>query len=438
MRILSVSDPAAEASRLRKASAIPDSLFADAMAIMKDVAQHGDQAVLDYTAKFDGVRPGSLLVSKQEIRQAYSQVTKEQVKAVKLMKQKLLKSELAVFRRLKGIAVSSEGVKIDKVVRPVASVGCYIPGGKARYPSTVVMCAVPAKVAGVKRVVAASPPRKDGTIDPLTLVAADVCGVDEFYKMGGAQGIAALAYGTQSIKPVSKIVGPGGMFVTAAKLIASGSVSTDMVAGPTELLIYADASADPRLVAVDLISQAEHSSDTICGLVTSSEKLARQVQEQVLSMVERITRADIVKSSLGNNGFVAICKNENACIDFVNEFAPEHLEIISRNAESVAKKVHSAGLVLIGQYAPSSASDYLLGSNHVLPTLGFGKSRASLSVLDFVKIVNKVRVTRAGLARVDRAVKEMTSAEGLLNHYEAVRARHEKNEGEEEDEEDEE
>jgi histidinol dehydrogenase len=423
MKIINVADPAAEAARLRKANAMPESLFADAMSIMKDVAEHGDQAALDYTAKFDSVRLDSLLVSKQETKQAYGQVTKEQVKAVRLMKERLEKSELAVLKRLKGISVSSGGVRIDRTIKPVASVGCYIPGGKARYPSTVVMCSVPAKVAGVKRVVAISPPRKDGTIDPLTLVAADICRVDEFYKAGGAQGIAALAYGTQSIKPVSKIVGPGGMFVTAAKLIASGSVSTDMVAGPTELLIYADATANPRFVAADLISQAEHSTDTVCGLVTTSERLAAQVQEQVQSMAEKITRSDIVKSSLDNNGFVAVCKNEGACIDFANEFAPEHLEIISKNADSIAKKIDSAGLVLVGQYAPSSASDYSLGSNHVLPTLGFGKSRASLSVLDFVKMVNKVRVTKAGLAKVDRAVMEMAAAEGLLNHYEAVRAR---------------
>ena len=423
MRILSVADPAAEAARLRKASVIPESLFADAMTIMKDVAEYGDKAVVDYTAKFDGVRTDSILVSKQEIRQAYSHVTKEQIKAVRLMKERLAKSELAVISRLKGMAVSSDGVRIDRMIKPVASVGCYIPGGKARYPSTVVMCAVPAKVAGIRRIVAISPPRKDGTIDPLTLVAADICGVNEFYKAGGAQGIGALAYGTQSMKPVSKIVGPGGMFVTAAKLIASGSVSTDMVAGPTELLIYADAKADPRLIAVDLISQAEHSTDTVCGLVTTSRKLASQVQQNVQFMIEKISRSDIVKSSLEKNGFIAVCRNEEACVDFVNEFAPEHLEIMSSNAESIAKKVDSAGLVLIGQYAPSSASDYTLGSNHVLPTLGFGKSRASLSVLDFVKIVNKVRVTKAGLAKVDRSVKEMASAEGLLNHYEAVRAR---------------
>jgi histidinol dehydrogenase len=189
------------------------------------------------------------------------------------------------------------------------------------------------------------------------------------------------------------------------------------------LLIYADASADPRLVAVDLISQAEHSPDTVCGLVTASEKLAAQVQEQVGRMSEGIARSEIVKKSLAENGFVAICKDEKACAEFANEFAPEHLEVMGKRADAFARRIESAGLVLIGPDAPSSASDYCLGSNHVLPTLGFGKSRASLSVLDFVKLVNRVKVSKAGLARVSGAVKEMATAEGLPNHYEAVRAR---------------
>ena len=423
MKIISVADPATEASQLRKVTTIQDSLLEDTKIIMKDVAEYGDHAVLSYTSKFDGAKLDSLLISEQEIKRAYAQVTKDQINAVKLMKERLVKSELAILRRLKGITVSSDGVRIDRMVKPVTSVGCYVPGGRARYPSTVVMCAVPAMVAGVKRIVAISPPRSDGTIDPLTLVAADICRVDEFYKVGGAQGIAALTYGTQSIKPVSKIVGPGGMFVTAAKLVASSKVSTDMVAGPTELLIYADATADPQLIAVDLISQAEHSTDTLCGLVTTSEKLASEVQKQVESIAKKITRLEIAKKSLENNGFVAVCNNEISCIEFVNEFAPEHLEIMSKNPDTIARKIDSAGLVLIGRYTPSSASDYSLGSNHVLPTLGFGKSRASLSVLDFVKIVNKVKVSKSGLAKVDRSIREMTFAEGLLNHYEAVKAR---------------
>jgi histidinol dehydrogenase len=423
MKIIHVDDPHREAAQFRKANTIQESLLEDAKAIMRNVAEHGDHAVLNYTSKFDGARLDSLRISEQEMKQAYAQVTKDQIIAIKLMKQRLVKSELAILKRLKRIIVSSDGVRIYRMVKPVASVGCYIPGGSARYPSTVVMCAVPAKVASVKRIVALSPPRRDGTIDPLTLVAADICRVDEFYKVGGAQGIAAIAYGTQSIRPVSKIVGPGGMFVTAAKLVASATVSTDMVAGPTELLIYADATADSQLIAVDLISQAEHSTDTICGLVTTSDKLASEVKMQVESIIKNITRLDIAKKSLENNGFVVVCRDESSCIEFVNEFAPEHLEIMCKYADAVAQKIDSAGLVLIGQYAPSSASDYSLGSNHVLPTLGFGKSRASLSVLDFIKIVNKVKVNKLGLAKVDRSLREITSAEGLLNHYEAVKAR---------------
>ena len=423
MKIINVSQPAAQAAYLRKSTTIPDSLMENTKSIMKSVRECGDSAIFDYTLKFDGVRLESLKVNEQEIKQAFQQVTKEQVKAIKMMKDRLAKCEMAVLRRLNRIVISSKDIRIERTLRPVASVGCYIPGGKARYPSTVVMCVVPAKIAGVKRIVAISPPMKDGSIDPLTLVAADICGVDEFYKTGGAQGIAALAYGTQSIKQVSKIVGPGGMYVTAAKLAASSNVSIDMVAGPTELLILADKTADPRLVAIDLISQAEHSNDTICGLVTTSAKLASQVQAEVETIAQNIARSETVKSSLKENGFIAICENENDCIGFVNEFAPEHLEIMCKNDDTVSKKIDAAGLVLIGRYAPSSATDYCIGSNHVLPTLGFGKSRASLSILDFIKMVNKVKVTREGLKQVDRAINEMASAEGLLNHYEAIKAR---------------
>jgi len=426
MKIIHVADPSSEAAELRKTTVIQDSLLENAKAIMRDVKEYGDDAVFSYTSKFDGAKLDSLRVSEQELKQAYAEVTKDQIVAIKLMKQRLVKSELAILKRLKGIVVllsSYDGVRIDRMIKPVTSVGCYIPGGKARYPSTVVMCAVPAKIASVKRIVALSPPRGDGTVDPLTLVAADICGVDEFYKVGGAQGIAALAYGTKSIRPVSKIVGPGGMFVTAAKLVASANVSTDMVAGPTELLVYADADADSQLVAVDLISQAEHSIDTVCGLVTTSNKLASEVQKQVHFTVTKITRSDIVKRSLENNGFIAICRNESDCIEFINEFAPEHLEIMCKHADNIVKKIDSAGLVLVGRFTPSSASDYSLGSNHVLATLGFGKSRASLSVLDFIKVVNKVKINRSGLTKVDRSIREITLAEGLLNHYEAVKAR---------------
>jgi histidinol dehydrogenase len=423
MKVIDVADPAAEAAGLRKSAAIPEEMVQSAGEIMKGVARGGDSALLAYAEKFDGARPEALRVTKQEIANAYSDVTAAQTRTIGLMRQRLEKSERALLKRLKRVVLSFDGVRIERQVIPISSVGCYVPGGKARYPSTLVMCAVPAKVAGVERIVAISPTRKDGTVDPLTIVTADICGVNEFYKVGGAHGIAALTHGTESIKPVSKIVGPGGMYVTAAKLIASRSVSTDMVAGPTELLVYADSAADPRLVASDLVSQAEHSTDTICGLVTSSQSLANDVQRNVAAIVEKIERSDIVKSSLEKNGFIAICKRESDCVEFANEFAPEHIEIITRNADTAAKKIRTAGLVLVGPMTPSSASDYCLGSNHVLPTLGFGKSRASLSVLDFVKVVNKVKVSKAGLTKAAGPIREIASAEGLPNHYEAVKAR---------------
>ena len=423
MKVINVADPAAEAAGLRKSSAISDALIQSASEIMKGVAVGGDPALLAYAEKFDGAKPEALRVTRQEVDQAYRDISIEQAKTIRLMKERLEKSERALLKRLRGLVLTFEGVKIERQIIPVSSVGCYVPGGKARYPSTLVMCAVPAKVAGVKRIVAISPTRKDGTVDPLTIATADICGVNEFYKIGGAHGIAALAYGTQSIKPVSKIVGPGGLYVTAAKLVASKMVSTDMVAGPTELLVYADSSADPRIVAADLVSQAEHSTDTICGLVTSSQSLANEVQSLLNSIVEKIERSDIVKSSLGQNGFIAICLRESACIEFANEFAPEHIEVITKNPDASAKKIRTAGLVLVGPMTPSSASDYCLGSNHVLPTLGFGKSRASLSVLDFVKVVNKVKLTKEGLIKVAGPIREIAIAEGLPNHYEAVRAR---------------
>lgn len=395
---------------------------------MDDVAKYGDSALFDYTEKFDGVRLNSLKVTDEEIKKAYNKVTTEQVHSIKIMKERLIMGEKVLLKRLRGIVMSSRGVRVQRIVRPVSSVGCYIPGGKARYPSTMVMCAIPAKVAGVKRVVALSPPLRDGTVDPLTLVAADICDVDEFYKVGGAHGIMALAFGTPTISKVSKIVGPGGIFVTIAKILASSKVSIDMIAGPTELLIYADSKADPKLIAFDLISQSEHSYDTLCGLVTTSKEFAVQVTDTLQSILEKSTikRADIVKRSLEENGFIAVCQNESAAVEFINELAPEHLEIIATNARTISKNIISAGLVLIGKYTPSSASDYCLGSNHVLPTSGFSKSRASLSVLDFVKIVNTIQATKQGLKKVEPIVKQISMAEGLTNHYEAIRERFKK------------
>src|SRR6267143_1354857 len=363
--------------------------------IILDVKKRKDKAIKEYEKKFTGAKLKSIKVSQSEIKNAYSKVTKEQIAAIKL----------------------------DKDFVPLESVGCYIPGGRARYPSTVVMSVIPAKVAGVKKIIGVSPPNKNGMIDPLTLVAGDICGIDEFYKTGGAQAIAALAYGTESIPKVDKIVGPGGSFVTLAKSFVSETVSIDMIAGPTELAIIADLTANPDLIASDLISQAEHSPETMCCLITTSTKLKDLVIESLEQKVPTIKRSKIVSESLKKNGFVAICKNIVDVVEFANKLAPEHLEIITKNPENIAKKITAAGLVLIGKNTPSSASYYLFGSNHILPTNGFGRSRGSLGVLDYMKIQNKIESTKIALQKISNFMRVFALAEGLTNHYEAVRSR---------------
>jgi len=428
IKTIIVENAKSEAENLRNSSdsISDDELIQRTKGIMGDIEKYGDSAIMDYEEKFDGVRLNSLKVTDEEMREAYNKVTKKQIQSIKMIRNRLIKTEIALFKQLqKKISFSSNGVNIQRTIQPISSVGCYVPGGKAHYPSTMVMCAVPAKVAGVNRIVAISPPSQDGTIDPLTLVSAEICGVNEFYKIGGAQGIAALTFGTQSINKVNKIVGPGGIFVSIAKALASTRVSIDMVAGPTELVVYADAKADARLIAMDMISQAEHSYDTFCGLVTTSKELALQVNGEIQSILNNnsISRIDIVRKSLEENGFIAICENEYSAVEFINEVAPEHLEIMAKNARTISTKITSAGLILIGNFTPSSASDYCLGSNHVLPTSGFGKVRSSLSVLDFIKIVNKVEATRSGLKKVESKVREITLAEGLMNHYEAIKER---------------
>lgn len=393
------------------------------ISIISDVQRRKDKALRDYERRFNKINLKSFQVTQTEIKTAYKQVSRDQVEAIKLAKKRLERSEYAIKKQLQNVSILADGIKINKIFSPLDSIACYIPGGKARYPSTVIMSVIPAKVAGVKKIVAVSPADQKGKIDPLTLVAADICGVNEFYKISGAQAIAALAYGTQSIPKVDKIVGPGGMFVTLAKSILSDIVSIDMIAGPTELAIIADLSADPNYVAVDLISQAEHSIDTMCCLITTSGSLKDQVIKSLKKRINFISRASIVKESLQNNGFIAICKTESQMIDLVNKLAPEHLEIITRDSQKIAKKINSAGLLLVGRNTPSSASDYLLGSNHILPTNGFGKSRGSLGVLDYLKLQTRIEASKISLEKISKYMKAFTDAEGLPNHYEAVRSR---------------
>jgi len=386
--------------------------------ILNDVRKNGDSAVKKYERKFNGRKTSQLRVSAKEIKEARSKISRKEVTALRDMSARLLP-------RRKILADPVQWIDAGSVFRkfvPIPSVGCYIPGGQARYPSSVVMSVVPARKSGVKRIVVVSPPGRDGKIDPLTIVAAKMCGATEIYKVGGAQAIGALAYGTKSIPKVDKIVGPGGKFVSIAKSLVSDQTAIDMVAGPTELGIIADTSSDSELVALDLISQAEHSKDTMCFVITQSKAMAKQIQRSLEKLIPDTERSSIIKESISKNGFIAICKNENGMIEVANKIAPEHLELMVKNAKSLSKKITGAGLVLIGKYAPSALSDYLTGTNHILPTNGFGRTRGGLSVLDFLKLQTSVQ-GRQGNPDPEGALKSITDAEDLPNHYKAIKRR---------------
>ena len=394
-----------------------------AQSILENIKKNGDKALFQYEKKFGGANLSSFQVTLSEIKSAYSVVSKSEINSIRQVKSRLSKTESALKSLLKNKQIKSDGVSLSKKFIPISSVGCYVPGGLAKYPSSAVMSIIPAKIAGVKRIVVVSPPDKTGNIHPLTIVASDICGADEIYKTGGAQSIAALSFGTKSIKPVDKIVGPGGAFVTAAKSLISDTTGIDMLAGPTELGILADTSANPQYIALDLISQAEHSVDTFCYCITTSEKLAKSISVNISEILPKIKREKIVKSSLKNNGFVAIVKSKSDMIKLANILSPEHLQIMTNNPEFDSKKITSSGLILLGNYTPSSASDYLLGSNHILPTNRFGKIRGPLSVFDFIKINTIVTSSKSGLSKISPPLDVLTTSEELYNHYTAVKGR---------------
>ncbi|MGB9853274.1 MAG: histidinol dehydrogenase [Candidatus Bathyarchaeales archaeon] len=393
-------------------------------AIIEEVKKRGDAALIKFTKEFDSIQLNArdLRVTPGEIEKAYEKVAKEQVFAIEAMKERLETVEKLSLKQAE-LNINLDNIGIRYCLHPIESVGCYVPGGRASYPSTLIMTAAPAKLAGVSRVVVCSPPNVDGTLNPLTLVAADICKVDEVYKVGGAQAIAAMAYGTESIKPVRKIVGPGNKYVTMAKILVSRDVAVDMPAGPSELLVLADETANPRFVALDMCSQAEHGPDSVVGLITTSSVLAGKVIAEIENIAYSIPRSDIVAKALANNGFVIVCENVDTMVELANVFAPEHVEIVTRSSEEVAEKLLTAGLILIGSYSPVSLSDYYSGTNHVLPTGGFGKTFSGLSALDFVRKVVIVNCSKEGLRKALEPIKVLAEAENLPNHYRAVEGR---------------
>jgi histidinol dehydrogenase len=403
---------------------LTEELAAYVKAIIDEVKRNGDAALIKFTKEFDRVNltAESFRVTKEEMNSAYNAVSEEQISALKFAKKNIEAFEKRLLKRIK-ILSKDYGLKVYSSPRPIQSVGCYIPGGEASYPSTLINTLTPAKVAGVPRIAVCSPPTSGGTINPLTLVAADICKIKEIYRLGGVQAIAALAYGTESIKPVKKILGPGNKYVIMAKFLVSRDVAIDLPAGPSEILVLADETAKPRIVALDMISQAEHSIDCVSGLVTTSKGLAEKVFEELTKITSRIPRRKVVIDALSTYGFIVLCKTMDEAIEFVNTFAPEHLEILTKEPTEIAKKITSAGLVLMGQYAPVSASDYCIGTCSVLPTSGYGHVFSGLSVLDFIRRINFIECSKEGLQKLRKNIKILAEAENLPNHFLAVEGR---------------
>jgi histidinol dehydrogenase len=390
--------------------------------IIATVRRGGDPALVRLTAELDGAEIGGRIrVSAGEIAGAARRVDRRLLEAMRFSLSRIGKTQGQLLRRL-AFSYVSEGFVVRTFAKGLPSVGCYIPGGRAAYASTVLMTAGLAKLAGVKRIVVCTPPRRDGSVDDAILAAASICGVDEVYRVGGAQSIAALAYGTKSIARVAKVVGPGGLYVATAKRLVSSDVQIDFFAGPTEIVVVGDGTTDPRDAAWDLVGQAEHGGDTLCGLITWDAKLAKKVRDQLTSISSRSARKEFVRAALAR-GFSVLCSGPEEAVGIVNALAPEHLELMMENPREFGARVENAGLILSGRYAPGAASDYCVGTDHVIPTEGYASSRSSLSVLDFVKLTWTVEGSRSGLRAVLPNLKLLAEAEGLPNHFLSAESR---------------
>lgn len=395
--------------------------------IIEDVRKNGDRALLRYTRRFDGVSLSSqkLKVNKREIKEAKRLVNKDFIKALKKAYQNIGRYHERQLPQSFKIR-PRKGVNLEERYQPIERVGLYIPGGRASYPSTLLMAGVPAKIAGVREIIMVSPPRRNGRLSPYILAAADLVGIKEIYKAGGAQAIAALAYGTETIPKVDKIVGPGNIYVILAKKLVYGVVDIDMLAGPSEILILADESADPSFVASDLIAQAEHDRLSWPLLVTPSLKLARKVDQKIKGQVKSLKRKETINISFKNNGALVVTKNLNEAIDLVNEIAPEHLEIITRNPKEVAKKIRNAGAIFLGSYSPESVGDYIAGPNHILPTGGTARFYSPLGVRDFFKSFHIISYSEEALKKEAKEIIELARREGLDGHAQAIEVRRRK------------
>lgn len=394
--------------------------------ILAAVREKGDEALFSYTKQFDKteINKDNIRVTEEEIRKAYAQVDPALVEVIRKAL-KNIESFHEKQRQNSWFTSSPRGTLLGQKITPLEKVGVYVPGGKAAYPSSVLMNIVPARVAGVEQIYMTTPPGKDGKVNPTTLVAAREAGAHIIFKAGGAQAIAALAYGTESIPKVDKIVGPGNIFVALAKKAVYGHVSIDSIAGPSEIMVLADETANPRYVAADLLSQAEHDELASAILVTTSAELAKKVSEEVDAFVQVLSRKEIIEKSLENFGYILLASDMNEAIDAVNAIASEHLEIVTANPFEVMTKVKNAGAIFIGEYSSEPLGDYFAGPNHILPTNGTAKFFSPLSVDDFVKKSSIVYYSREALGDIQEDIRKFACAEGLTAHANSIGVRFE-------------
>jgi histidinol dehydrogenase len=425
MRVISTDSASREEVRtiLRRSLTLEDAeIESRVRAILNEVASRGDDALREYTARFDGVQLTHLEVTSEELHRAQAEVSTPVAEALQLAAERIRRFH-EHQKRTSWFEAAERGGLVGQMVTPLRRVGVYVPGGLAVYPSSVLMCAIPAQVAGVEEIILCTPPRKDGTVHPLVLMAAQQSGVSRIFKVGGAQAVAAMAYGTQSIPAVDKIVGPGNIYVTVAKKLVYGMVGIDMLAGPSEVCILADDTADPRYVAIDMLTQAEHDIHTAAFLITPSRSLAQAVQEEIEKTVAGLPRQDILRQTLAQNGGIVLTRDMEEAVELANLCAPEHLALMVAEPWRYLPLIRCAGAVMMGAYSPQSLGDYVAGPSHTLPTSGTARYASPLNVDDFVKKTSVVYFTREALQQVADAIETLAAVEGLEAHLLAVKRR---------------
>lgn len=394
--------------------------------IIAQVKENGDEALFSLTQKFDKclLNRENIRVTQAEIAEAYENVDSALVEVMKKSAANIKRFHEKQVRN-SWFVPEEDGSILGQKITPIAVSGVYVPGGKAAYPSSVLMNAIPAKVAGVSKIIMTTPPNADGKINPGTLVAADIAGIDEIYKVGGAQAVAAMAFGTESIPRVDKITGPGNIFVALAKKACFGFVSIDSIAGPSEILVLADESANPRYVAADLLSQAEHDEMASAILITTSSKLAEEVSKEVETFTQQLSREEIIRKSLDNYGYIFVAENMEQAIEAANDIASEHLEILTRNPFEIMTKIKNAGAIFLGEYSSEPLGDYFAGPNHILPTNGTARFFSPLNVDDFQKKTSIISYSKAALTQVHNEIELFAQKEGLTAHANSIKVRFE-------------